>query len=179
MTVPSPGAVPRRANVIVAFALVVTIAAAVLSVLGVIKLTRSSGSAGSSTNASVAAEATTAMTEGGQIAVDFTSFDYRTLSQDYKQTAAHATPTFAKTYLQQSRLVAKFVKKAKAISTSSVVATGLVAFNPTAGTATVNVALNDTTKNIKSPAGAVQYYRMSVELVKQNGVWLAQGVTPV
>jgi hypothetical protein len=55
----------------------------------------------------------------------------------------------------------------------------LVAFNPTAGTATVNVALNDTTKNTRSPAGAVQYFRMTVELVKLNGVWLAQGVTPV
>jgi hypothetical protein len=179
MTVPSPGPVPRRANAIVAFALAVTVAAAVLSVFGVVKLVRNSGTAGSASNPAATAEATTAKTEGGQIAVDFTSFDYRTLAADYKRTAAHATPAFAKTYLQQSRLVASFVKKAKAISTSSVVATGLVAFDPTAGTATVNVALNDTTKNVKSPAGAVQYYRMSVDLVKQGGVWLAQGVNPV
>jgi hypothetical protein len=59
-----------------------------------------------------------------------------------------------------------------------VVATGLSSFNPSAGTATVIVALNDTTKNTKSPAGTVQYFRMQVQMVKQGGEWVASAVTP-
>jgi hypothetical protein len=172
-------AVSRRATTsraIVAGALAVTIIAAGLSVAGVVKLIRNSGS--DSGSGPVGSAAVTALADGGQLAVDFTSFDYRTLGRDFVRTASHATPAFAKTYLQQSRLVASVIRKAQAVSVSQVVATGLSAFNPAAGTATVIVALNDTTKNTKSPGGTVQYFRMQVQMVKQGGDWVASAVTP-
>jgi Mce-associated membrane protein len=170
------GSLRAPARVVVVVALVVTLAAAVLSVVGIVRLARNSGS-GDGTSPSSAA-AVTALTDGGQLAVDFTSFDYRTLTKNFTETANRATPTFAKTYLQQSRLVASVIRKAKAVSVSQVVATGLSAFDPAKGTATVIVALNDTTKNTKSPDGTVQYFRMQVQMVKQGGAWVASAVTP-
>jgi hypothetical protein len=191
MSVPSEGALPsngegslRRAHVVIAVALVVAVVAAALAVVGLRKLSDDShpSSTGATSTgsdpASLAANSTTALVEGGQIAVDFTSFNYQTLDQDFAATAAHATPAFAKTYLSESRTVASLIKKAKAVSVAQVVATGLQAYEPAKGTATVIVALNDTTKNTKSPAGTVQYFRMQVQLVNQDGKWLATAVSP-
>ena len=161
----------------IAAALVVIVIAATLTILGWIKL-GSSSSGATEAGASNAAAATTAMAEGAQLAVDFTSFDYRRLDADFAAAAKHATPTFAKVYLAQSKFVEPAVKKAKAISTSQVMSTALEAFSPTAGTATVLVALNDTTKNTKSPAGTVLYFRMQVTMQRHNGRWLATNVAP-
>jgi Mce-associated membrane protein len=165
---------------VIAVALAVALVAAVLAVLGLRKHSRDNGAAtGSAAGvSSAAAGATTALAEGGQLAVDFTSFNYQTLDNDLTATARHATASFSKTYLSQSRAVASLIKKAKAVSSSKVVATGLQNYSPTAGTATVLVALNDTTKNTKAPAGTVQYFRMQVQMVRQDGTWLASGVTP-
>jgi Mce-associated membrane protein len=177
---PTEGSERARAQAVIAVALVVAVVAGVFAVLGIRKHSRDSDSAGtpSGTVATAAADATTAVAEGGQLAVDFTSFNYQTLNHDLTATASHATATFAKTYLNQSRAVASLIRKAKAVSVSQVVATGLQSYNPTAGTASVLVALNDTTKNTQSPAGTVQYFRMQVQMVKQNGTWLATAVTP-
>jgi Mce-associated membrane protein len=124
------------------------------------------------------AAATTALTEGGQLAVDFTSFNYQTFSHDLAATSKHATPTFAKTYLAQSKTIASAIKKIKAVATAQVAATGLQSFSPSKGTASVIVALNETTKNVKTPAGTEVYLRMQVKMVRQHGQWLASGVEP-
>jgi hypothetical protein len=179
MTVPSEGSSPGRAQLVVVLALIVTVAAAALSVLGIVKYGHDgSTSSSSSGTAAQASGATTALTDGGQLAVDFTSFNYLTLDQDFTKTAADATGAFAKTYLAQSRAVESLIKKAKAVAISQVVATGLQAYAPSKGTATVLVALNVTTKNTKAPAGTVQYFRMQVQMVNKDGKWLANAVTP-
>jgi Mce-associated membrane protein len=176
MTVPSEGASRARTRAVVVAAVVVAVVAAVLSGLEIGRL--ASGSGAGSRPSAAAAGATTALTDGGQLAVDFTSFDYQTLNHDFEATAAHATSSFAKTYLAQSKAVASLIRKAKAVSVSQVVATGLQSYSPAKGTATVLVALNDTTKNTKSPSGSVQYFRMQVQMVRQGDKWLASAVTP-
>jgi Mce-associated membrane protein len=135
-------------------------------------------SAASGTAAANSAAATTAMADGGQLAVDFTSFNYQTFSQDLAATAKRATPSFAKVYLAQSRAIAPAIKKVKAVANSQVDATGLQSFSAAKGTASVIVALNESTKNVKSPAGTEVYLRMQVKMVRQNGQWLATGVEP-
>jgi Mce-associated membrane protein len=177
MSDPSTGSLRGRAQLIIGLALVVSVLAGALAVIGIVKLARDSGPSGGS-NAANADNATTAMTDGGQLAVDFTSFNYQTLDQNFTTTAKHATGTFAKTYLAQSRAIESSLKKVKAVASSQVVATGLQAFSPAKGTATVIVALNVSTKNTKTPAGTVQYFRMLVQLVHQNGQWLANQVAP-
>jgi Mce-associated membrane protein len=155
---------------------------AALSVVGVVALSSASASpqrdTATSANAADAASATAAMVEGGQLAVDFTSFNYRTFNTDLVATAKHATPTFAKIYLAQSKAVAPAIKQVKAVAQSRVAATGLQSFSPAKGTASVIVALNETTSNVKSPGGTQVYLRMQVTLVKQGGQWLASGVSP-
>jgi Mce-associated membrane protein len=120
---------------------------------------------------------TTLLAVGGQLAVDFTSFDYRHLDADFAATAKRATPAFASTYLKQSKSVASVITKAKAVSTSQVVATGLKSSSAT--NAVVLVAVNDLTKNTQSPKGTTQYFRMQITLVNQNGTWLASQVEPL
>jgi Mce-associated membrane protein len=73
--------------------------------------------------------------------------------------------------------VESVITKAKAVSTSQVVATGVKSVTPTS--AVVLVALNDVTKNTQSPKGTTQYFRMEVDLVRQNGTWLANQVEPL
>jgi Mce-associated membrane protein len=123
------------------------------------------------------ADRTTLLAVGGQLAVDFTSFDYRHLDADFTATAKRATPAFASTYLKQSKSVASVITKAKAVSTSQVVATGLKSSSAT--NAVVLVAVNDLTKNTQSPKGTTQYFRMQITLVHQNGQWLASQVEPL
>jgi Mce-associated membrane protein len=179
MSDPTVGSLRSRTQLVVVVALVVAVIAGAIAVVNAVKLTdgshASSNPTGTGTSA-LAATATTAVAEGGQLAVDFTSFDYRTLDQDRTQTASHLTPAFAKVYLAQSSATSPYITKIKAVSVSQVVATGLQAFSPSKHTASVDVALNDTAKNIKSPTGAVTYYRVQVQMVDQNGQWLASNV---
>jgi Mce-associated membrane protein len=163
-----------RAQLIIAAALLVTVILGALTVVFALKLSHDSHR--TVDPSALQASATTALTEGGQLAVDFTSFDYRTLSKDRNETASHLTPSFAKIYLTQSGVTAPDIAKVKAVSTSKVVATGLQAFSPAKHTATVIVALDDTASNVKSPKGTLQYYRLQVQLVEQNGHWLASNV---
>jgi Mce-associated membrane protein len=173
---PRPARLARSsALTVAAAALAIVVVTGGLAAAGVHKLSNNSGSAAPVGNAG----ATLALHEGGQLAVDFTTFDYRTLPADFRRTAALSTPAFAKTYLQQSRLVESSIRKVKAVSVSQVVATGLQAYDPVKGTATVLVAINDTTKNIKAPTGDVRYYRMQVQMVHEDGKWLASQVQPV
>jgi Mce-associated membrane protein len=168
VSVMQPPAGRSRALTVVVAALVVIVALGTLAVVSVRAADhRSAGSADRSTLLAV----------GGQLAVDFTSFDYRHLDADFASTAKRATPAFAKTYLAQSKTVASVITKAKAVSTSQVVATGLKSSSPTS--AVVLVAVNDLTKNTQSPKGTTQYFRMQISLVRQNGQWLASQVEPL
>jgi Mce-associated membrane protein len=168
MSVSDPPVGRSRATAVVAAALVVIVGLGTLAVIAV----RATGhrSAGSGNQGTVSAV-------GGQLAVDFTSFDYRHLDAEFAATAKRATPAFAKTYLKQSQSVASIIAKAKAVSSSQVVSTGVKSL--TATSAVVLVALNDVTKNTQSPKGTTQYFRMEVDLVRQNGQWLANQVEPL
>jgi Mce-associated membrane protein len=165
---PVPGS-GRARTLATAAALVVIVALGSLTAVAV-HVTQHRSSGGS-------ADRTTLLAVGGQLAVDFTSFDYRHLDADFAATARRATPAFAKTYLTQSRSVASVITKAKAVSTSQVVATGLKSASAT--NAVVLVAINDLTKNTSSPKGTTQYFRMQISLVRQNGQWLASQVEPL
>jgi hypothetical protein len=178
----SPAAsTPARARLVLAVALVIAVAAGGLAGVALHKLSqaRHAGSHPSQGSAAAAAAAKTVMADGGQYAVDFTSFDYRTLARDRASTATHFTPAYAKAYLVQSKALGPGIRKAKAVAVSQVVATGLRAFNPSAGSATVLVALNITTKNIKSPDGSLSYYRFSVPLQRRGDQWFASNMVPV
>jgi hypothetical protein len=174
MSSPAAGSAAARPRLVAVLAAVVALAAAALIVVGVTTLP-DAGAAGSTGPAAAAAGATTALNQGSQIAVDFTSFNYKTLAQDQAQIATHLTPTFRKTYLTQSRPLNSVIRKAKSVASSRVVASGLSSYDQTAGTATVIVAVDVTSRNVKTQ-GTVQYYRFSVQLQRQGSEWLASNV---
>jgi hypothetical protein len=180
MTVPTEGRAPDRARAILIVAAIVALLAGTFVGLGLRKLSHDKDAADhpSAGLAGAAAGAKTALVTGGQLAVNFTSFDYRTLPQDRANTAKHFAPAYAKAYLVQSKALAPAIRKAKAVAVSSVVATGLSSYDPTAGTATVLVALNIDTKNSATPAGAPSYYRLEVSLEKDGPEWLATKMLP-
>jgi Mce-associated membrane protein len=165
---PAPGR--SRALTVVMAAFVVIVVLGALTAVAIHTSQRRSSSSGTT-------DRTTLLAVGGQLAVDFTSFDYRHLDADFAATAKRATPAFASTYLKQSKSVASVITKAKAVSTSQVVATGLKSSSAT--NAVVLVAVNDLTKNTQSPKGTTQYFRMQITLVNQNGKWLASQVEPL
>jgi hypothetical protein len=173
---PDPVPAPRRrrpTRVIVAALVVILVLGSAAGYA--IRTTGQRSSAGSDQTALLAI--------GGQLAVDFTSFDYRHLNAEFAATAKRATPAFAKTYLSQSKSVASFITKAKAVSTSRVVAAGLCedkaqCKDATTGTV-VLVALDDVTTNASAPKGTTQYFRMEVDLTRQNGRWIANEVQPL
>jgi hypothetical protein len=168
--------VRQPAQLIVALGLVVTVAAGTLAGFGFAKWSHDSRSSSQSAIAATASAATTAMAEAGQLAVDFTSLDYRKLAQERAATAQHLTPAFAKVYLAQSKVTAKDIRKVKAVAVANVVATGLQAYSPAAGTANVLVAVDVTTKNVAKKAGVTQYYRFQIQLLRQGSQWLASNV---
>jgi hypothetical protein len=166
----APARIRSAAMVVTVAAIVVALAAGALIAVSIVTAPSAASGSGSPT-----AGAQAALGRAGQILVDFTSFDYKTLSQDHSRTAADLTPTFRQTYLTQSRPLDAVFRKAKSVATSQVVASGLSSYDPVAGRATAIVAVNVTSRNIKTN-GTSQYYRFSVQLQRLNGTWLASNV---
>ena len=175
MSVAAAATPAARPRVVAAVAAVVALAAAALIVVGFLRMPGSDAVAGVAGGSDAVGKATSAVAAADQIAVDFTSFNYRTLAQDQARVAANLTPTFRATYLAQSRPLRAVIVRARSSATSQVVADGLSSFDPAAGKASVIVALNVTSRNIKTQ-GTVQYYRFSVQLQHVGTKWLASNV---
>jgi Mce-associated membrane protein len=118
-----------------------------------------------------------ALAAARQVAVDFTTVDYRHLKADFARTAKLATPTLSKNYLAQSTEASSYITKAKAVSKGSVASSALSKISP--NSATVLVAVNETVTNTSTPKGAVQYYRLSIGMTRSGSHWLASAVSPV
>ncbi|MBV9872331.1 MAG: hypothetical protein JO214_17100 [Frankiaceae bacterium] len=183
MTSPTPGSSNESARAVTVAALVIAIVAGALTGIGLHKRNHDADVANRSTGPSasaMAAQAKTVLADAGQYAVDFTSFDYLTLSQDRASTAKDFTPAFAKIYTKQSAASAPLVRKAKAVAVARADSSALQSLNTVDGTASVIVAVTITTKNVKSPSGALSYYRFQIPLERQaDGAWLASGMDPV
>jgi Mce-associated membrane protein len=174
MAIADAGTAPARARPVAwgvtVAAIVVALAAGALIAVSIATAPSPASGGGSQT-----AQSQAALGQAGQIVVDFTSFDYKTLTQDQSRIAADLTPTFRQTYLSQSRPLNAVIIKAKSVATSQVVASGLSSYDPVAGKASAIVAVNVTSRNIKTK-GTVQYYRFSVQLQQVGGKWLASNV---
>jgi Mce-associated membrane protein len=120
---------------------------------------------------------TTVLGVARQDAVDFTTYDYQHLQQDFALFAARATGKLHSQYVALTPdLVSRF-QTLKVVSQGQVVSSGLVSQSPT--TAAVVVAVNDTIHNAKIPKGQVVYDRLLVDLQLINGQWLATQVQPL
>jgi hypothetical protein len=168
-----------RALVVLVVSLVVIVLAAALSVLGLRHLGAKDGSQGRSVNQEKARIASRAQVLGaaGQLAVDFTSIDYRNLNAEFQATSQHATSDFAKKYLATVKAFAPLYKRGKVVQSTSVESAGIQALSD--DSAVVLVALKGIATNTESPNGSEQLFRMQVDLSNVDGAWLASNVQPI
>jgi hypothetical protein len=157
-----------RARVVLVVAAVVLVVTAALAIVGLQR---------HSDTSSLNRQRATVSAVAGQLAVDFTSIDYRHLQQEFTATAAHATPAFAKKYLATVKAFAPLYRKGKVVQTTSVDVAGIESM--TADSAVVLVALKGIAKNTAAPTGTQQLFRMQIDLAKQGKVWLASNVQPI
>jgi hypothetical protein len=164
----APNAARTRALVVVALALIVFLGAGALAIVGISKLSH---------NSNVDDERTQVSAAAGQLAVDFTSIDYRKLQAEFAATAKKATPDFAKKYLATVKAFTPLYKKGKVVQTTSVDVAAITSMTPT--TAVVLVALKGIATNTATPNGSQQLFRMQMNLAKVGTTWLASNVQPL
>lgn len=128
-------------------------------------------------SASVSNDRQSALNAANLVAVNFTTLDYRQLTQDFQRLAALATPSFRQAYLTQTNAAAEYIVRFKGRSTGTVVASAVQ--NADAANAEVIVAINDTIVNTKYPKGTIRYFRLDIKLARQHGKWLVNSVDPV
>jgi Mce-associated membrane protein len=158
----------RRMPLLAAVALVIAVAAAVLTAL-----TARQVSAGQQ-ETSLRDEALSA---GRQIAVDFAAYDYRHLAEDFKRVADESTGEFKKQYLTQSTGVHDLIVKAKSVSTAEVASAGVVSVDD--NRATIVIALNRTVDNESLKQPQSDSFGLQIVLLHRGDRWLATEVTPL
>jgi Mce-associated membrane protein len=174
-----PPAGSSRARVVLVVSSVIVVLAGVLSVLGIAHLQAKDVTSNRTVDQEADRVAVRSQVLGaaGQIAVDFTSVDYRHLSAEFKATAAHATPAFAKKYLSTVQAFKPLYTKGKVVLATSVDSAGIQAL--TANSAVVLVAVKGISTNTESQNGAEQLFRMQIDLSQVSGTWLASNVQPI
>ncbi len=110
----------------------------------------------------------------GELAIDFTSIDYRTFEQNTQRIAARATPEFAKKYRATVAAFAPLYRRGKVILTTSIQAAGLTSLAATSATAVVALSGTETSATSSSPVP--QEFRMQIGLQKIGKHWLASQV---
>jgi Mce-associated membrane protein len=113
-----------------------------------------------------------------EAAVAFTSYDYRSLDRSFSRLAALATKDFDEQFVQASTQLKPLIAKKKASSTGRVLAVSVLK-EPSSTSAAVLVAADATVRNTDVPRGAVQRFRLRIELRQVGGKWLVKEITPV
>lgn len=111
-----------------------------------------------------------ALTAARQAALDFTTYDYRSLGKDFARVTAQATGTFKTSFAAQATKLSSLLVQAKATASGQIITAGVAQLSPR--TATVLVILDDHVQNVTAPSGTVKHYRMTVELSRVHGRWL-------
>lgn len=104
-------------------------------------------------------------------AVDFGSYDYAHLDQDFRRVTAHLTPDFAKKYASVGSGLRSVIQQYHGKSTATVQGAGLASVTATAAVAVV--FLDQTVTTTQSTTPRVDRNRMQMTLQRQrNGTWL-------
>ena len=113
-----------------------------------------------------------------EAAVAFTSYDYRSLDRSFARLTAVATKSFAQQFVQASTQLKPLIAKKKASSTGRILAVSVLD-DPNKTSAAVLVAADATVRNTDVPRGAVQRFRLRIELRRVGDRWLVKEITPV
>lgn len=108
-------------------------------------------------------------------AVAFLTVDHEDMDPLVDAVLAGATGDFAEQYAAQRDMLVSEAVRTEATSTGEVVALGVGDLDE--DSATVLVAANSTVTNTRTgPDGQVRYYRLRLDLVREDGRWLTSGV---
>lgn len=112
-----------------------------------------------------------ALAAARQIAVNFSTLDYRTFDRDTARVSAEATGTFRSDFAAQAAQIKQVVVANKSVSTGEVGQAALVSASSHA--ARVLLALDATVTNTSSTTPTARHYRVQLDLTKVGGRWLA------
>lgn len=104
-------------------------------------------------------------------AVDFGSYDYKTLKDDFARVTAHLTPEFAKSYDSVATKLDAVIQQYKGKSVGAV--QGVALTSVTKSSAVALVFLDQTVTTSQSSQSRVDRNRLQMTMVRQkNGSWL-------
>ncbi len=109
-----------------------------------------------------------------QLALNFTSLDYRHYDQDSKNVLNLATGDFRQQFASQTSNLTQLVTSNKSVSEGQVLDAGIARAD--AKSASVLVAVDSKVTNVSAPQGQARNYRLQVDLVLQGGRWLTSNV---
>jgi Mce-associated membrane protein len=112
-----------------------------------------------------------ALAAARQIAVNFSTLDYRTFDRDTARVTASATGAFRSDFAAQAAQIKKVVVADRSVSSGQVAQAALVSSTPT--TARVLLALDASVTNTSTTTPAARHYRVQLDLAKVHGRWLA------
>jgi Mce-associated membrane protein len=119
---------------------------------------------------SSAAAGEDAVAAATQLAVNFTTLDYRTFDRDAQRVLDDATGTFKKEFAAQTDQLQKLVTTNKAVSQGKVIKPGLVSHD--ADTARVLLVVDADVTNTSATTPVARHYRMQVDLTRSGDQWL-------
>lgn len=119
-----------------------------------------------------------ALNAARQAAESFTTYDYRKLDRSFDALLAGGTEEFRSTFGQAVDQLRPIIKREKALSTGTVVASAIsdVAKDDAA---TVLVAMNVTVTNRSSQEGRERRFRLRVQLENVDGEWRLDEIATV
>lgn len=110
-------------------------------------------------------------------AIKLSSFDYRSLDKNREAITAMSTPDFAKKYDEMVQALTQIVQNGKGEATATVSYAAVDSIDDSS--AKVMLFVDQQAKNVVSPDGRSQPYRMVVTLKHSDGKWLVDNVETV
>lgn len=114
------------------------------------------------------------LTVADRVAVGLTSMSQQTLKQDYAAFLDLTTGDLRSSFEQQGELFTTMFAASKVRSAGKVVAHAVVSLER--DRAEVLVATRAQVRNKETPKGEARQYRMRIELVRDDGTWLARSL---
>ena len=105
-----------------------------------------------------------------QLAVNFTTLDYRSFYRDAQRVLDGATGTFKQEFSAQTDQLGQLVRTNKAVSKGKVISAGLVSHD--ADSARVLLVVDADVTNTAATTPVARHYRMQVDLTRSGEQWL-------
>ena len=112
-----------------------------------------------------------------QDAVNFATYDYRHLEQDFAYVANASTGSFHDQFLQSAKALTPTFQQLKATATGTAQDAGIVRL--THNHAVVLVYVDQTVQNTQRPQPSIGRFRFEIDLVRQGNQWLITNLAPV